>query len=410
MSGYLQFLRSEPRFLAFGFVLTFFSSFGQTFFISLFGEELRGTFDLSHTGYGMTYSIATLCSGLTILFVGAKIDRVDLRSFSLLLCVGMLVACLVLASAAHVAALAVAFFLLRLCGQGLLSHTAMTSMSRYFGKQRGKALSIAGLGFPAGEALLPSLAVLAIASIGWRQAWFGVAGGVALVLIPGVIVLLKGHAKRHAAHLADILRSRELSQAESSASRHWTQREVLRDRRFYLFLPAVVAPGFIVTGLFFHQGHLIATKGWTAQWFAACFVAFACAQILTSLVAGPLVDRWGATRLMPLFLVPMSLSLVVLASFSSSLSAALFLALVGVTAGLGGTVVSAMWAEVYGTSHLGAIRAMATAIMVFGTAASPVLFGVLIDGGVSMGAISWMCCGYTIVAMGLARGALLARN
>jgi MFS family permease len=295
--------------------------------------------------------------------------------------------------------LAGAFFLLRLCGQGLLGHTANTSMSRYFDKQRGKALSVAGLGYPAGEAILPSLVVAALASLGWRQTWYAVAISVAFVLVPLVIVLLRGHAERHAAHLAEIAERGKDSAHQLRAGRQWTRREVVKDLRFYLYLPAVMAPGFIVTGIFFHQGHLIESKGWTAPWFAACFIAFAAAQVLSSLIAGPLVDRFAAARIMPIFLVPLALSLVVLATGHSPATAALFLAMFGVTAGLGGPIVGAMWAEVYGTEHLGAIRAMATALMVFGTAGSPVLFGKLLDAGITIETICWGSCAYVLGAM-----------
>ena len=266
LKSYARFIRSEPRFLGFGFLLTFFSSFGQTFFISLFGEDLRRTFELSHTNYGLTYSVATLCSGLTIIYVGRKIDAVDLRTFTLLLCGGLLTACLILANAFHVAMLAFAFFLLRLCGQGLLGHTAMTSMSRYFDRQRGKALSVAGLGFPAGEALLPSLVVATMATLGWRQTWMGVAIAISVILVPAVLFLLRGHAERHEAHLVTIAEQESSTSLLEERVRQWSLRDVLRDLRFYLYLPGIVAPGFVVTGIFFHQGNLIATKGWTVTW------------------------------------------------------------------------------------------------------------------------------------------------
>lgn len=409
MAGYFRFICTEPRFLGFGFLLTFFSSFGQTFFISLFGKELRLEFDLSHTTYGLTYSLATLCSGLTIIYLGKKLDGADLRKFTLLLCLGMLIACLGMATAQHVAVLALAIFLLRLCGQGLLGHTALTSMSRYFEIGRGKALSVAGLGYPAGEAVLPAAVVLALGTIGWRGTW-GLAGlAVLVVLVPLVLYLLKGHEERHAAHLLRVAESDAKSSTlgkQTSLGRQWTQGEVLRDLRFYLYLPGVMAPGFIMTGIFFHQGHLIESKGWSDPFFAACFLAFASLQVLSSLVAGPLVDRFAATRLMPLYPAPLALSMIIIASLSSPMSAALFMGCFGACAGLSGPIVGAMWAEVYGTRHLGAVRAMATAIMVFGTAGSPVLFGKLLDMGLPIESIGWICAVYVATGMLLALVAL----
>ena len=389
--NYLRFLAAHPRFLGFGFTLAFFSSFGQTFFISLFGAEIRGTFDLTDGDFGLCYSLATLASGLTIIWLGRKLDTVDLRVFSAVLCAGLVVACFTMAIAPVVAVLVVAFYLLRLTGQGLLSHTAMTSMARYFDEGRGKAMSIAGLGFPAGEAVLPILAVVVMARIGWRQTWLVIAIGLMVIVIPLVLWLLRGHAARHRAHLAT-------GDAGSSAvGRQWTRAEVTRDPRFYLLLPGIMAPGFIITGLFFHQVHLVETKGWTLTWFAACFAAFAAAQLPAGILAGPLVDRLGAKRLLPVCLLPLAASLVVLATGRHMLVAPAFMMLAGVTSGLTGTVVGSMWAEVYGVRHLGAIRAMATAIMVVSTAGSPVTMGWLIDAGVTMETIAGMCCGYAVV-------------
>ncbi|MCP3906305.1 MAG: MFS transporter [Planctomycetes bacterium] len=399
--GYLRFLSAHRRFLVFGFTLAFFSSFGQTFFISLFGEKIRATFDLTHGSFGLCYSLATLASGFTIIWLGKKLDDVDLRVFSVLLCAGLAAACLGMSVAPVVAALAVAIYLLRLTGQGLLSHTAMTSMARYFHEQRGKAMSVAGLGFPAGEAVLPIAAVLVMTQIGWRQTWLAIAVAVGLLVIPLVIWLLRGHHVRHAEHVETLARAeRDAASGDSTAQARtqWSRRQVLRDLRFYLLLPAVMAPGFIVTGVFFHQVHLVETKGWELTWFAGCFAVYAATQLPSGLIAGPLVDRFGATRLLPVFLLPMTLSLVVLAMSSHVMAAPLFMALAGITGGIGSPIVGSMWAEVYGVRHLGAIRAMVTAIMVFGTAGSPVGMGWLIDAGVTMEAISWMCCAYTVIA------------
>ncbi|MHC5114629.1 MAG: MFS transporter, partial [Planctomycetota bacterium] len=268
---------------------------------------------------------------------------------------------------------------------------------------------------PAGEAVFPIAGVLLMAQIGWRETWLLIAGGVFVVVIPLVLWLLRGHHARHAEHLEHLelleQAAREAEGAEGAGvtRTQWTRREVLRDARFYLLLPAVMAPGFIVTGLFFHQVHLVETKGWELAWFAGTFAVFAGTQLPCGLLAGPLVDRFGAARLLPLFLLPMTLSLVVLAMGTPFVVAILFMALAGVTGGLGSPIVGSMWAEVYGVRHLGAIRAMVTAILVFGTAGSPVTMGWLIDAGVTMETISWLCAAYCVVATALAFVALRRR-
>lgn len=444
---YPELIRSHGRFLGFGLSLTFLSSFGQTFFISLFNESVRSEFALSHGEIGGAYSLATLASGFTLAWVGKRLDSTDLRRFTAALCIALAAASFGMALATGAASLVVAFFLLRLTGQGLLSHTSLTSMSRYFDVGRGKAMSIAGLGYPMGEAVLPLLAVFAIGALGWRETWLVVGLFMVVVALPGTQLLLKGHGERerrlreeldqHGA-TADRADGR-VSEATTAAPRRtetgaeagttalrrtqagagseagaaprattgaapqqqWTLAQVLRDRRFVLMLPAVVAPGFIITGFFFHQNHLVAAKGWTVEWFATCFAVFALSQLVTGLAAGPMVDRFGGRRLLAAFTLPMGMGLTLLSVGSSPWIAAGFMVGLGVTAGLSPTVVGAMWAEVYGVLHLGAIRAMAQSVMVFGTAASPILMGVLIDRGTGIAAMAWGAVGWVAVAAGL---------
>jgi MFS family permease len=416
MRDYLAFVITHRRFLAFGVAMAFFSSFGQTFFVALFGGEIREAFGLSHTRWGLLYSLATLASGTLLIKVGRTIDHVDLRAYSSAVCGGLVVACLLMAAVVHPLMLLPAIFMVRLSGQGLLSHTAMTSMARYFDEGRGKAMSIAALGFPLGEAAVPLITVMAINALGWRQTWLTLAAVLAAVLIPLSLWLLRGHTRRHAQYMERL--AAELSPgsgrashagAEEAESRQWARRDVLRDRRFYLILPAVIAPAFIVTGIFFHQVHLVEAKAWDLKWFAACFVAFASAQLPASLLSGPLVDRLGATTLFRWYLAPLGLALLVLASSDHPAAALVFMVLAGATSGLGGTVVGSLWPELYGTLHLGAIRAMITALMVYSTAVSPFSMGWLIDLGVSMETIALACVIFSVFATISAIAALRRR-
>lgn len=400
--GYITFLRENVRFLAFGFVLTLSSSFGQTYFIALFSADIRGHFGLSHGDFGMLYSLATLASGLSLVWVGRQIDRVDLRLYTGLVCAGLVASCWFMALVPSVAALVLALFVLRLTGQGLMGHTAITSMARYFDKGRGRAIAIASLGHATGEAVFPLMAVGLVATLGWRQTWGAVGVGLALTLALLVPWLLKGHATRHGEHLEQAARA----DGGATRRRQWSRREVVRDVRFYMVLPAALAAPFILTGLFFHQVHLVQSKGWDLAWYAACFVAFSAAAVAAGLLSGPLVDRFGAGRILPASLLPLALGLLTLAAFDDAAAAALYLTVAGIAAGASFTVPSAMWAEVYGVAHLGAIRALVSAVVVVSTAVSPAAMGGLIDLGVSMEAIAVIAVVYVGAAAALAAASL----
>ncbi|MEQ8967879.1 MAG: MFS transporter [Azospirillaceae bacterium] len=389
MIDYLRFLKEAPRPLAFGFLLCFASSFGQTFFIALSGAELRAAFELSHGGFGTAYSVATLGSGLLMIWLGGLLDRVSLGRFSLAVVIGLAGACALLAVAPHAAVLVLAFFALRLTGQGLATHTAFTTMGRRFVMNRGKAIAIAALGLPAGEAVLPLLGVGAIDLFGWRGAWLAF-GAVALAGFAPLTLWLS-----RAAAQAPQLRTRGAD--DPPEPRQWSRAEVLRDTRFWLILPALLAMPVISTAFFFHQVHVVEAKGWSLTWFAAMFPVFAGATVLAGTVTGSLVDRLGAVRLLPLFLVPAALGLLALAATDHPAAATAFMALVGATQGLGATLIQALWAELYGTRHLGAIRALAQAAMVLGTALGPILFGLAFDAGVTVEAAALASAAWLVV-------------
>lgn len=400
------FIRLNARFLLFGLGMAAVSSFGQTFFISLFGGEIRAALSLDHRGFGLIYSAMTITSGLSMLVLGRLIDRVDLRRYAAAALGLLLAGALLMAAAVHWVLLAPAILLLRLGGQGLCSHVAVTSMARYFDRERGRAIAIASLGFPLSEGVLPTAGVALLAVAGRHGSWLAVAL-VILALAPVLlVVLLRGHAGRDAAWRA---RLAALAAAPapgrsggSGAARSWTVRQVMRDPRFYGLLPAVLAAPFLVTAVFFHHVHLVELKGWHHASFAASFTAFALAQVAVGLPGGALVDRVGARRLAGAVPVPLALALLVLASCEHPWTAPVMMALLGVTSGLVGPVFTALWAECYGTEHLGAIRGLLVAIMVVSTGASPALFGIGLDADVTVAVLFGTAAGGTLAAAALA--------
>lgn len=397
----LEFLQKNVRFLAFGFAVVFFSSFGQTFFLSLFAGQIQEEFGLTHGSWGFVYLCATLASAFTVARVGGWIDKFDLRAFTLVVCAGIVLASFAMSAVTHVVLLGIAIYGMRLSGQGLMGHIAMTAMGRYFDAYRGRAVSAALFGAPVGESLLPPLAVALTAAIGWRQTWVAVGALLALTLIPIVLFLLRGQAERHEQWLRDEHPATEAAQSRTT-QRSWTRGEVARDPRFYLVLPAAATCGFLMTGFFFHQIHLVEAKGWDLQAYSFGFSGFAAAQVVSMMIAGPLIDRFGARGMMRVFLLPIALGLVVLATRSEPVSALWYFILVGMSGGSSGTLSGAFWAETYGTKHLGAIRAMLAAIFVGATALSPAIMGTLIDRGMSMEAISWLGVAWVVVSAVLA--------
>lgn len=370
---FLHFLRDNVRWLAGGLLFTFFSSFGQTFFISLSAGHIREEYALSHGGFGTVYMLATLGSALTLPYLGTIVDRYSVRAVTLFIVPMLAVACTVMALSRHVVGLLLAIYLLRLFGQGMMVHNAVTAISRWFRAQRGRALSVAILGHNIGDAFLPTVFVAAAASLGWRNGWLVGAGVLLLVALPILATLV---AVDRAPRSTD-------PTPRTIDARDWTRREVLLDPMFYLLMLGVMAPAFIVTTIFFHQVYLVELRGWSLGVFAASFTVSALVNSVFTLVSGHLIDRFSGLALLPFVLVPLGVACFILAMLEASWVPFLFMAFLGFSNGLSTTLFGALWPEVYGMKHLGAIRALIFSAVVFASAAGPGITGFLIDRGVS---------------------------
>ena len=359
------------RLLVFGLVATLGSGFGQTYFVGLFGGRWREEFALGNAELGLLYSSATLLSGLTLIEVGRWLDHVPLRRYTAAVVVAFALGCAWIALAPSAWMLVPGILLLRLCGQGLMGHVGITTVARHFQSGRGRALSIAQLGFPIGEAIFPSLAVGAFVLMSWRGVWWACGAALLVLFLP---VLL------HTARGGDAPEAGDASGSDDDPGR----REVLRDPRFFLILPVILGAPFTVTGLFFHQAAVAEAMGWPLSLLASAFLVYAVLQVAGSLGSGWAVDRWSARRLLRWFLIPMALGCAVLFLGDHPALAFLYLGAMGLSAGANGTIAGALWVELYGTRHIGAIRAMQHAFMVGSTAASPVLFGLAIDAGLGV--------------------------
>lgn len=392
-----QFIRTNARWIAGGFLLTMFSSFGQTFFIGLSGNDLRARFDLSGGEFGLIYMVATLGSALVLPWLGRSLDVMPGWKVIRFVMPCLAAACLLIAFAPHVAILVVAIFLLRLFGQGMMTHVAYTETGRWFAANRGRAISLIVPGHQAGEATLPLAFVLISSNFGWQVAW--VAGAVAVLLIayPAILCLLRTER---------IPAGEALGIEISRTARDWTRAEVLRDPIFYLLLFGVLAPPFIGTTIFFHQGYLIDLRGYDPLVFAAAFPLMAATTVVFALVCGWMVDRFGALRLLPYFLIPLMVAALSAALVTPIWGIYLFMFLFGISYGFTSTLLGALWPEVYGIAHLGGVRAITVSAMVLATAMGPGITGALIDLGVGLPQqLQWMAAWCVAASLALAAAA-----
>ena len=371
------FFRDNARWLLAGFLLALGSSFGQTYFIAIFAEPFRGEFNLSHGEWGMIYMAGTLASAACLIQLGPRVDDMAPRRLAMIVLAAFTLVCLGMAAAPNWWVLLLLVFGLRLCGQGMLSHLSQTLTARWFAATRGRALAVAGFGYPLGEAVAPLLAVGLIAAIGWRATWGVAAIFLIAVLAPALWLLLsRPRQPRGAADTAAL-------EGAGLGGRHWNRGEAVRSAPFWLIAAGIISPSCIITVVFFLPAHIADTKGWALADWAATYSIYALVSVGSSLLAGWAIDRYSARSLLAIYQLPMAAALTVLAFGRDVSTMPLFMSLLGLTGGAASAIHASLMAELFGSRHLGAIKALAHAMMVLASAAGPGAVGLLLDAGVA---------------------------
>jgi MFS family permease len=366
----IRFILQNSRWLTAGALLTLISSFGQTYFISIFAGEIRTAFDLSHGDWGAIYGFGTFASAIVMIWSGGLTDVMRVRHLGPIVLAALAASCLFMALNPWVALLPVVIFCLRFTGQGMSTHIAAVAMSRWFVANRGKALSVASLGFSVGEACYPILVVSLLLFFSWQSVWI-LAAGVAALAIPALLWLLAEERSPQS--------SATEGQSLGMGGRHWSRNQALRHPLFWFMIPALLGQSAFNTAFFFLQVHFAEIKGWEHLQLVAMFPVYTLVSIAAMILSGILLDKLDTARLIPYFQLPMIVAFLIFAFGQSLIAALVGFIFLGLSSGANATLPNAFWAEFYGTKHLGSIKAAAAAVMVLGSAIGPAVTGVLLD-------------------------------
>ena len=384
-------LSLNKKVILFGFIFTFFSSFGQSFFLGLFNAPIRKELDITHGQFGTIYASATIFSSLLLIWVGKKIDDFKLLYYSLFVVVLLSISSLLFSFINNVYFLTVGIFLMRFSGQGLMSHTSTTAISRFFERSRGKALSTIWFGLSTAEFILPVFITYLTFLYSWRIVWQGIALLI-IILLPVIIFKCIKTVKLDS-------REEEFSSNKKNQIKQWSRPEVIKDYKFYIVSLNMLAGPWIITGIFIYQSFISETKGWNLFIIPKAFMFYSMISILSLILSGFLVDKFTSRKLIPIVNIPLLLSMLTLIFFEHDLSAFLFFGLMGISNGLANVLGSSTWAEIYGVKFIGSIKALTTALMVFSTAFGTALFGILIDQGFSIIGIAQISSAYIVVSL-----------
>ncbi|MDA9072965.1 MFS transporter [Pelagibacteraceae bacterium] len=385
-------LSLNKKVIIFGFIFTFFSSFGQSFFLGLFNAPIRNELGISHGQFGSIYASATICSSLLLIWVGKKIDDYRILNYSLFVVILLFASSLFFSFINSIYFLAVAIFLIRLSGQGLMSHASTTTISRFFEKSRGKALSTIWFGLSTAEFILPVLITYFFLIYSWRTVWQGISLLVILFLPFVIFSTIKSIN----------LDSREKDiypKLKKIKIKSWRRRDVIKDFRFYIISLNMLAMPWMATGIFVYQSFITDSKMWAIYTIPKAFMVYSITSIITLFVSGILVDKFTGRKLILFMNLPLLLAMLALYQFNHEFLAYVFLGLIGVSNGLANILGSSTWAEIYGVKYIGSIKALTTAFMVFSTAFGTAVFGLLIDNGFSIENIAFVGVTYILISL-----------
>lgn len=368
-----EFLRTNGRFLLPGLLLMFLSGFGQTFFIGTFAADIRAHFGLSHGHWGTIYMVGTGTSALIMLWAGTLADRLRVRLLGPAMLLMLACACVAMSQLGWVWALPFVILVLRFSAQGMLPHLSAVAMARWFAASRGRALAFVTMGFMISEAILPITVVAMKAYLDWQLLWLA-AGVFCLFMAPVIYALLRQERA-------------PLSMAKEETSlgmqgRNWTRWEAVRHPVFLSAIPAMMAFPAFATVFFFQQAYFAEIKGWSHLSLVSVFPLGTLSFGLSTIAFGWLIDRVGASRLMPFYLLPLVVAFTIHAWAPSVHWVAIGVILMGMSGGGMATLPASVWSEFFGTRHLGAIKTTVAAFGVLGSALGPGLSGWLIDTGV----------------------------
>ncbi len=370
-------LSLNKKVLIFGFIFTFFSSFGQSFFLGLFNPSIRNDLDISHGQFGTIYAIATICSSIVLIWFGKKIDEYKLLNYSIIVISILFFSSIFFSMINSIYLLVIAIFLMRFSGQGLMAHTSSTTISRYFNKRRGRALSGIWFGLSSAEFILPILIIFLLTLYSWRTIWQFISIIIVIILPLVIFYTIKNIT-------IDSREDIDINNTNLKDIKSWKRSEVIRDYKFYIISLNMLAMPWIATGVFIYQSFIAESKFWDIYVIPKSFMVYSITSILTLILSGFLIDKFTSRKLIIFVNLPLLSGLIILYFFDSAFYAYLFFGLLGISNGLANVLGSSLWAEIYGVRFLGGIKALTTAFMVFSTAFGTALFGILIDRGLSI--------------------------
>ena len=369
----------------------------------VFVTPMQETLDIGSAPFGLGLTARLIGFAATGPIIGRILDRYGARgplSITVVIFGASVVTLGQIQAAWQLIALQMFMGMLGFWGSSSLYFSVMAS--QWFIRQRGKAMSIMFVGFPAGIAISAPITQALIDAFGWRDAWaiLGVTGSVVVLLIARLV--LRNRPEDMGLVPDGSRPTRDASQSNASTTeRSWTVRDAMRTGAFWRMAIAfgTIMFGMSAIGLFWVPYFI--DRGFAPSMATWGLAAYATSQTGTSVLLAPLVDRYQP-RFLAMFGYA-SFFAAFLLMMTATVTWQLFTAgaLAGAGVGTGMLLQAHMWPGYFGRANIGTIRGAALPLTLMFSGVGSAATGFIFDATSSYAPAWW-----TAVAL-LAVGAAL---
>ncbi len=360
---------------------------GQTFGVSIFNPSFQEALGISLSQLTGAYMIGTLMAAVPQPYIGGLMDRFGIRRTMTGVVVLLGLACFYTATVHSIWMLLIAFFLLRMFGQGALSLLASNIPAMWFATRLGRVAGLMNIGVAGATAIVPPVILWMITQLGWRWAYALMGVAVWIILLPILVFLFRNRPeevgqKLDGFRLPGTMSTPNFAPAvgeSDSKEISFNLKAAQRTRTYWIMMAQQTLWALIATAIFFNLLPLFTSKGMTAAQAAATYTTLAIATVIAQLVAGALADRTPLNWLLSLALFSMTGAIFVIIAGAAPWLSLGFAILMGITQGFGGVVGGTLWARYYGREHLGKIRGSIFTAAVAGSSVGPFMMGVIYD-------------------------------
>ncbi|MEM7800971.1 MAG: MFS transporter [Chloroflexota bacterium] len=351
---------------------------GQTAGVSLFTPSFEEALNLSRTQQTGAYAMGTFLASLAMTYVGAQMDRYGIKRVMTVIVIAFGIACVYTGFVTGFWTLFIAFFFLRMLGQGSLTLVSSNTAAMWFDKRLGLTQAVLSVGFSLASAGMPAFAFWLIERFGWRLSYPILGLIVVGVLLP-IIAFVFVDRPEDIGQLRDggVIQN-EVATFEAS-NRDFTLQEAMQTRAYWLVAAMMFAVSMIVTAFTFNSLFLFESFGLTNAQIVQVLAVLGTTQAVTQLGAGWLADVFSLRWLAVINMIGHTASMLILLFVQSLTMALLFAFVSGLFVALHAGIVSPLWARYYGLTHLGKIRGSIFTAGVAGSSLGPFVMGALFD-------------------------------